>query len=749
MPWCSPAATADVIRIGPARLSAVEVVALAAGLAVFGYLGWDQPLWDARFQALLHLAAAGAIAGLAYLAARGGHLPRTSLELPVVLLLAILGLATIAGENLGLSAAAFTATVTWALLLPAALLVVRHRPAVAALGASLPIAGLAVATLATLVGRRIDWIVAGAPGLPPVRMPGESTPFGSVAVAPFVLLACLGLTPLVRHAGARRAIQGVFVLLGVPLGFLSGSRSAWLALAAAAIVFTAAEVRSSGWRLSIPRRPLTVAIGLVGLAVLVAGTVFVAPRVTALTSLLYREDLWRDTLRAWSGHPLLGVGPGVMPLARQAAAAPGTFPAVQPHSHDLAMGLLGDAGILGLAAGLLLVGWFLWIAGPHRSRSTRGRAAASILVGFLVAGLFEDLTFIPGFDLLVLLLVAVALEDAGAVRWRPAPGTGRRALPRRAALAASLVVAVALVVPAALADASAVVYRTAADRAWARDWSAAAAMYETSVSLDPWQPAGPKALAVAADYAGDSVTALAAAKRATQLNPGDDASWTNLAILCAAAGDGPCAAEAAGQAVAYAPTGGSVLANAALVFEHLGNHQAADDAYRESALVNLQTTLVLDWPRRVAPADAVPAGLDPTVGELNLLVATRMTGGTIDPSHYAAPAVRALALAMLGDRSGALEAVDTAQRSDPHTVLTWDVSVLLLRHWGLDDARALRIDEALRGGPLPGGSSEPARLVWDVATFRPFPADGLVSGATRLLSRDSWLTEMTRLLPSP
>ena len=64
-----------------------EVVALAVGLAVFGYVGWDGAMWDARFQFLLHLAAVAAVLGLAALARRGGELPRTRLDVPILALL--------------------------------------------------------------------------------------------------------------------------------------------------------------------------------------------------------------------------------------------------------------------------------------------------------------------------------------------------------------------------------------------------------------------------------------------------------------------------------------------------------------------------------------------------------------------------------------------------------------------------------------------------------------------------------------
>ena len=46
-----------------------EMAAVAIGLAVFGYLGWDGALWDPRFQLALHLAGiagSAAFSGLAW-----------------------------------------------------------------------------------------------------------------------------------------------------------------------------------------------------------------------------------------------------------------------------------------------------------------------------------------------------------------------------------------------------------------------------------------------------------------------------------------------------------------------------------------------------------------------------------------------------------------------------------------------------------------------------------------------------------
>jgi len=203
----------------------------------------------------------------ALLAWRGAAIPRTPLELPVLVLLVVLGLATLASQNLGLSARSLATSVTWALLLPVAIAVVARRPAVAALTAIVPVAALAAASLASMIATRAAWFAAGAPGLPPVRLSGDSSPFGSVAIAPFVLAACLVLTLLIDDRRVRLWAQAALILLGLPLTVLSGSRSAWLALAVTAIAMLAPAAR----RLRIRPRPPTSPSAVAGWLVWRAG----------------------------------------------------------------------------------------------------------------------------------------------------------------------------------------------------------------------------------------------------------------------------------------------------------------------------------------------------------------------------------------------------------------------------------------------------------------------------------------------
>ena len=92
------------------------------------------------------------------------------------------------------------------------------------------------------------------------------------------------------------------------------------------------------------------------------------------------------------------------------------------------------------------------------------------------------------------------------------------------------------------------------DAAASGDWEEGVSLLERSVEIDPWHPAGPKSLAVAAERAGRDDLARDAAESAVEPghNPGDAPSWLNLAILCEEQGDADCQARATERAVATA-----------------------------------------------------------------------------------------------------------------------------------------------------------------------------------------------------
>jgi tetratricopeptide (TPR) repeat protein len=706
-----------------------EVMALAAGIGVFAYLGWDGALWSARLQALLHLLAFGAVAGLILLGWRGGLLPRTRIDLPILLLLVVIGAAAVVGENPGLSGRAFAASLGTAAMLPVGLVALRHRSSWVGLVVCIPVLLLAAGTLAYMIPRRVEWLVNHGPGiLAPARL-AEGTPFGSVAVPPFVILAALPLTYLIDHAATRRLLQGGLLTVGVPLALVSGSRSAWLAIGVAVLVMVLA-LRP---RLRRPR-PLTVmhlvaAVGVLTLAAV--GLLAIVPRLTAVTSLIYRGELWRDTLAAVGDDVLLGIGPGSMPFARMAAAEPLSLPVSQPHSHNLPLGLYGDAGLIGLVAGLLLVLAFFFVAGPWRQRTPVGRGAVAVLAGFAVAGLFEDLTFLPNFNLLVLLLVGVALREAGMVHWfhLSAP---------RVLIVAGAVAALVLASITVVGDGARMEYQRGIEAARAGDWSLAQQRLTRSERLDSWHPAASRALAVAASMNDDTETVRAAARRAVERNPGDGPSWMNLSLACLQLGDEDCAAEAADQAVARARAFGLELLNAALVYERLGRTEAADEAYRLSLLTNHSTGVAFEWSRPIDPGEQPMAGLGATQAELNLLVARASQGETIEPRRLTEPVTRSLAHELRGETAEADRALADAMASQPESVVTWDLAVLIGERRGLDTARERRLGQVIRGSALTTEAGGIPGLTFDVGTFRVYPLDGYVRQAQRLIPDPPW-----------
>lgn len=734
------------------RRTEVEWVALAAAAVTFGYVGWDGALWDARLQLLLHLLAVGAVAGLGVLAWRGGALPRTRIDVPLLALVAAFALATTSALNVGMSLRAMAAIVGTALMLPVALVALRHRPTWVGVLVGVPVVALSLPALAVLVARRIEWLLSGAPGLPPIRLPGEGTPFGSVAVPPFVIWPAWAIAGVIEDDRLRRWMRAALVAVGVPLTVLSGSRSAWLAMGVTLLVAGVPWAWRRRHELDLARgwtvRRLALAVG--GLVVLGGLAALVLPRVTAVTSLLYRASLWRDTLRAWSTDALFGIGPGFMPYARQAAAPDFSFPVRQPHSHNLLLGVLGDAGLVGLAAAVALVVGLALVAGPWRSRTATGRAASLTLLGLGVGGLFEDLTFLPNFNLLAILLVAIALADAGAVRWVTLP---RPPLRRTALALGAAAVALPLLTAMVVSDAAAIAYRAGVDTAAAARWDAATRWFARAVELDPWHPANPKALAVAAEGAGQSALARRAAEDATERNPGDAPSWVNLALLCRQLDDAACQARATEQAVATAGFLRSELVNAAVSFESLGFADQADDAYRRSLLSQLLTGFATDWPRPIRIGDATIEDQGGAQFELNRLVAWWAVGEPIRADLIGDPATRALAHAMRGERADAERWLQRAIEENPDQVPTWDVALVLHRGWGEPIDGILRIAEAVRGRPLAARDAPPPDrnaspgLTYDIGSFRAYPRDGLVGPAIRLVTRPPYPWVLEALLP--
>jgi hypothetical protein len=93
---------------------------------------------------------------------------------------------------------------------------------------------------------------------------------------------------------------------------------------------------------------------------------------------------------------------------------------------------------------------------------------------------------------------------------------------------------------------------------------------------------------------------------------------------------------------------------------------------------------------------------------------------------------------MLADRAAAQAELDRSIAAAPDSPTTWEIVALLQRHWREDPSRALAIGDVVRNQPLASGPSELAYATFDIATFRGYPADGLVPSAHRMLPGVPW-----------
>jgi tetratricopeptide (TPR) repeat protein len=348
---------------------------------------------------------------------------------------------------------------------------------------------------------------------------------------------------------------------------------------------------------------------------------------------------------------------------------------------------------------------------------------------------------------LVISLLAVALADAGAVRWVSAsawPGRHRLVL-----VAGTLTIVASLAPAALLGDASGIAHHAGIEAAAEGRDDAARDHLILATVLDRWHPAPPKALAVAAARAGDADIARAAAGRAVALNPGDGRSWANLALLCLEAGDEACARESAHRAAGSASFLGLELANAALVQESTDRAAAADDAYARSLLSQRLTAFGLPWPRNVSLDDANLPESAGASGELNRVLAGWAVDEPLKPADVSSPTIRALVHAMAGNVEAAAPLLDEALASSPEDPLPWQIAIVLREAWGQRIDDELEAWNALSGSdfPAPHAESTPRVSTRDIASFRSYPGDELVPAAERLETDPIWPWVLRATLP--
>ena len=234
----------------------------------------------------------------------------------------------------------------------------------------------------------------------------------------------------------------------------------------------------------------------------------------------------------------------------------------------------------------------------------------------------------------------------------------------------------------------------------------ATSLLERSVEIDPWHPAGPKSLAVAAERAGRVDLGRVRGRvrrRARSTTPATRRRGSTWRSCARRTGDVACQARRGRASRRH----GRLLRGRAPQCRHqLRGASAmadeADAAYRRSLLSQRLTAFALDWPRDLSDRRRDPGGrlrraprVQPAPG---LVGDGRADRRRLDRrSGDASPRPRHASASGARRRSGWSARIDTA----PDSIVTWDVAIVLRDHWGLPIEDELAIAEVVRGGPFP------------------------------------------------
>jgi O-antigen ligase len=225
-----------------------------------------------------------------------------------------------------------------------------------------------------------------------------------------------------RMLGDRRIMAVALAVIVVDVVFVIMGRSGYLSVGVMAVAVVAFLARGS-WRI----KALAGLAVLIGVGVMLVSSPHVRSRVEQglreietvdqapeASSIGYRVVYGRNTLRMVHDHPLLGVGTGGFFDGYQPYAAGGEGwkggGTADPHNQFLK--IMGEQGLLGLAAFLFLIGRALTCPAPSPYREI----AAAALLGWCATSLANShfSTFVEG--RLIFFWLGAMLADAGAAR---------------------------------------------------------------------------------------------------------------------------------------------------------------------------------------------------------------------------------------------------------------------------------------------------------------------------------------------
>ncbi len=434
------------------------------------------------------------------------------------------------------------------------------------------------------------WGLVGGLQVPPLRpaLLGMTWGSPSVVFTVLTLMVSVAIGGLGLSTRGARFTAAVLILMLAVAGFISGSRSGWLAISGAIVIVGGLALLDARGRALLAkawsRRAFRLALIPLGIAA-GAATLVLGPIILDRLGQgdAGRLEIWASALRMFEDAPLLGLGPGTWMVERVGYQAAGELNWYQPHAHSQYFQTAAEFGVVGLVAGAIAfasVAWLLYraIAGDDPSR--RRWAWTSVFgLTYLALNVFVDTHTIPAVALLLGLPIAVL--DATSGRGIPLP-----LVPRRVACwlrdAAAVLLAVACLASMAhvlRSESTAMVHQEAVAAAGEGDWESALEPALAAAADDPGFGVYDMtaALALAAD--GDWPRAATAYEAVTEVDQLPDA-WIGLARARVEMGEpAERVAEALAEGLRLGEQEPALTLAAAWIYDLAGLTEEADAAF--------------------------------------------------------------------------------------------------------------------------------------------------------------------------
>ena len=239
------------------------------------------------------------------------------------------------------------------------------------------------------------WRLVGRLAAPPLRPSSQSLVFGnpSAVMTVSVLLTASAVAFLTGGSRRRSAIAVLAVGLSLVVALLTGSRSGWLGLAiatgtTAVLWLLIAEHRRAVTDLVRSRtlRRAAIPVVIAGFVLLVIAAPGIITRATSGGE-AWRTSFYEASIAMFRASPLVGLGPGMWAPQRASFTVDTNIDYYVPHAHDLYLQTAAEYGILGVAAGTVVI--FLLLRLLYRS--IRSDDAARRRVGW--CALFATIYF--------------------------------------------------------------------------------------------------------------------------------------------------------------------------------------------------------------------------------------------------------------------------------------------------------------------------------------------------------------------